>query len=266
MQLIIKQTLGLFMLCLITMGLKAQTMGPDTLVSAIKTNDLGTPDSIILNVDDFGNMVVPWHGKVISKFGPRRSRMHTGTDVKLLKGDTVRCAFDGIVEIDKAHYGYGLLVTVNHAHGITTYYGHLSKILVKKGQTVKAGDVVGLGGQTGRATTAHLHFELRVNGKPVNSQQVFDFENNTFLCKAIVPSKPKSTVTQKPSTDVATANPSLQPAAAVAGNDSITHTIKKGDTLYKLAKTYGTSVNNICALNGISARTTLKIGNELKIR
>jgi len=266
MQLIIKRTLGLFILCLITMSLKAQAMGPDTLISAIKPNDLGTPDSIILNADDFGNMMVPWHGKVISKFGPRHSRMHTGTDVKLQKGDTVRCAFDGIVDIDKSHYGYGLLVTVNHAHGVTTYYGHLSKILVRKGQSLKAGDVIGLGGQTGRATTTHLHFELRVNGKPMNSQQVFDFENNTFICKTIVPAKPKNTATAKPSTDVATANPSLQSSSAVASTDSITHTIKKGDTLYKLAKTYGTSVNNICSLNGITTRTTLKIGNELKIR
>jgi len=248
------------------MGLKAQAMGPDTLKSAIKTTDIGTPDSIILNASDFGNIVVPWHGKVISKFGPRRTRMHTGTDVKLLKGDTVRCAFDGIVDLAKTYFGYGLLVTVNHAHGVTTYYGHLSKILVKNGQLLKAGDVVGLGGQTGRATTTHLHFELRVNGKPVNPQQVFDFDNNTFVCKTIVPAKPKSTATQKPSTTVVTANASLHSSSTEPAANSITHTIKKGDTLYNLAKTYGTSVNNICSLNGITPRTTLKIGNELKIR
>lgn len=265
MQIFIKRALSLFVICLLTMSLKAQALGPDTLITAIKANDLGTPDSIILNANDFGNMMVPWHGKVISKFGPRHSRMHTGTDVKLQKGDTVRCAFDGIVDIDKSHYGYGLLVSVNHAHGVTTYYGHLSRILVKKGQTLKAGDVVGLGGQTGRATTTHLHFELRVNGKPTNSQQVFDFENNTFVCKTIVPAKPKSNATPKLSADVASVNPSLQTAAS-APTDSVTHTIKRGDTLYKLAKRYGTSVNTICSLNGITAHTTLKVGNELKIR
>jgi murein DD-endopeptidase MepM/ murein hydrolase activator NlpD len=253
----------------LSMGINAQSSNPDTLILSATDVKIGTPDSIILNANDFGEITVPWQGKVISKFGPRRSRMHYGTDVKLLKGDTIRCAFDGIVDINKSHYGYGLLVTVNHAHQVTTYYGHLSKILVTKGQAVKAGDVIGLGGRTGRATTTHLHFELRVADKALNAQNIFDFENNKITSLAIKP-HPKSTSKALASkTEAGNNKQTVEASASVLNTNSdgtLSHIIQKGDTLYKLAKSYGTTVLALCSLNGISARTTLRIGNVLKIR
>lgn len=226
--------------------------------------------SIHLMKDLYGDMRVPFHGKVISKFGPRHSRMHTGTDVKLAKGDTVVCAFDGIVNISAPHYGYGLLVTVEHAQGITTYYGHLSKILVQKGQTIKAGEPLGLGGMTGRATTTHLHFEVRVNGKPINSQEVFDFDNNQFLAYHITPPAAKSIKTSatEPETQLlanntSSSNNTSSTSTATTESVSKSHRVQKGDTLYTIAKRYGVTIAHICELNNITMRSILSIGQTL---
>jgi len=117
----------------------------------------------------------PYLGKVISPFGSRGGRKHTGADIKLQKGDSVGAAMNGVVKMAKSYYGYGKLVILTHPDGFETYYAHLCKCLVKKGDTVRVGSVVGLGGRTGRATTNHLHFEVRKNGSPLNPEQYFCF-------------------------------------------------------------------------------------------
>jgi len=123
--------------------------------------------------------VHPTKGKVISAYRTKRRPGHTGTDIKLNLGDTVRCAFDGKVRLAKRYSGYGNLVLVRHHNGLETVYGHLSKMCVKQNQMVKAGDVLGLGGRTGRATTTHLHFETRIFGKSFDSAKYIDFESGT---------------------------------------------------------------------------------------
>ncbi len=120
-----------------------------------------------------------WHfplpgAKVISPYGQRGGRMHTGTDLKTKANDKIYAAFDGEVVFSDRFSGYGNLVRINHGNGFETYYAHNSKNLVKKGQHVKAGQVIALVGQTGRATTPHLHFETRINGKPQNPANYFD--------------------------------------------------------------------------------------------
>jgi len=120
---------------------------------------------------------LPGKGHIISRFGPRSGRMHTGTDIKMNTGDTIYAAFDGIVTRRKYYYGYGNMVVLDHGNNIETYYAHLSAYIVKDGDSVQMGDPIGLAGATGRATTSHLHFEIRENGKPYDSELVFDFEN-----------------------------------------------------------------------------------------
>lgn len=115
--------------------------------------------------------------KVISPYGKRGGRMHTGVDLKTKPNDTIYAAFDGEVVFSGQYYAYGNLIRIMHAHALETYYGHNSKNLVEKGQTVKAGQAIAIVGQTGRATTPHLHFETRVNGKHRNPSKYIKLTN-----------------------------------------------------------------------------------------
>jgi murein DD-endopeptidase MepM/ murein hydrolase activator NlpD len=133
--------------------------------------------------------VFPFKGKVISPFGYRGRRIHTGTDIKLKLNEEVYAAFDGVVRMAKRYSGYGNIVVIRHANGLETCYSHLNKIKVKVNQEVKSGDLVGLGGRTGRATTTHLHFETRFLGQPFNPEIILDFENYSLKSDSLVVDK-----------------------------------------------------------------------------
>lgn len=129
---------------------------------------------------DVSEYVAPVPGYVTSNYGYRSRfrRMHYGIDLKLQVGDTVRAAFSGKVRLTKYEgRGYGYYVVVRHPNGLETVYGHLSRFLVKPNQVVKAGEPIALGGNTGRSTGPHLHFEARYLGVPINPANIFDFEN-----------------------------------------------------------------------------------------
>ena len=127
---------------------------------------------------DLRGFCMPTTSRVVtSNFGPRWRRQHAGIDVKVYIGDTIRAAFDGKVRITKYdRRGYGYFVVIRHPNGLETLYGHLSKIIAKEDAVVKAGDIIGLGGNTGRSTGSHLHFETRLLGQPINPAFMFDFE------------------------------------------------------------------------------------------
>ena len=128
----------------------------------------------------------PHPGKVNSTFGWRKGRVHSGIDLQLEWGDTVLAAFDGVVRVSKYHKAYGNFIIIRHFNGLETLYAHLKKRDVLHGDTVLAGDLIGLGGSTGRSTGAHLHFETRFLGHPIDPEVFIDFENRCL----------KSTVTQ----------------------------------------------------------------------
>lgn len=127
--------------------------------------------------------------KVISAYGRRGGRQHSGTDLKTKANDDIYAAFDGEVVFSGPYHGYGNLIRIKHANGLETYYSHNSKNLVKIGDRVKAGRVIALTGRTGRATTEHLHFETRVNGRVVNSNTYFDHVHHTIRLNAFKKSK-----------------------------------------------------------------------------
>ena len=118
--------------------------------------------------------------RVISPYGRRDGRQHTGTDLKTKNRDRIYAVLDGEVVFSGNSRGYGNLVRIQHLNGLETYYSHNSKNLVKVGDFVRAGQVIALTGQTGRASTPHLHFETRVNGKAVNSDRYFDHVRHTI--------------------------------------------------------------------------------------
>lgn len=220
-------------------------------------------DTILITFLSAGQskFVMPYKGQVISKYGPRRGRMHTGTDIRLNSGDTVRNAFDGKVRLAKRFSGYGNLVLVRHNNGLETIYGHLKTIKVKVNDSIKAGDLIGLGGRTGRATCNHLHFETRLFGQPFDSNKYIDFETFNLRSDKIYYANKRFEVDK--------ANFRKKPlpsdgADFVAGAGT-KHVIRKGDNLSTIARRYHTSVKKICAANKITAQTTLKIGRVLKI-
>lgn len=126
-------------------------------------------------------------GKVISAYGSRGG--HTGSDIKTCANDTIRCVFDGIVRMAKRYGGYGKVIVVRHANGLETLYSHNSKNMVVVGDTVKAGQTIGLTGRTGRATTEHLHFELRMDGQHFNPNLLFDMKSGKPLKRTLVGTK-----------------------------------------------------------------------------
>ena len=123
--------------------------------------------------------------KVISPYAGRR-RHHSGVDLKTCANDTIVSAFEGIVRLAKPYYAYGNVVVVRHYNGLETVYSHNSKNLVKPGDHVKAGQPIALTGRTGRATTEHLHFEVRVNGQHFNPNMVFNLEERKLNDQCLV--------------------------------------------------------------------------------
>lgn len=206
-------------------------------------------DTTAVSVSAF-DQFSPIKGKVISPFGYRGGRKHTGSDIKLQRGDTVKAAYCGRVIKACSYYGYGNLVILKHANNIQTYYSHLSKCLVQVGDSIVAGKPIGLGGRTGRATTDHLHFEVRFNNVAHNPENFFDFSNGTVRIPfiAYTPAPIKITI----------------PSKKIELTDDFV-IIKKGDTLYALAKQYGTTVKKIQELNKMG-NSVLKVGMKLKIK
>ena len=190
--------------------------------------------------------------KITSPFGPRWRRMHNGLDLKVNIGDTIVAAFDGKVRIVKyERRGYGKYVVIRHDNGLETVYGHLSKQLVEENQLVKAGEVIGLGGNTGRSTGSHLHFETRFLGIAINPIYMFDFPKQDIVADTYTFRKTKS-VKRAGSHDTQVADGAIR-----------YHKVKSGDTLSRIAKLRGVSVSTLCKLNRIKPTTTLRIGQVL---
>lgn len=220
-------------------------------------------DTIVITLlENFNTKFIqPVKGPVISKYGPRRGRMHTGTDIRLNSGDTVRSAFDGRVRLARRFSGYGNLVLVRHNNGLETIYGHLKAISVKVNDTIKAGDLIGLGGRTGRATCNHLHFETRLFGQPFDSNKYIDFEAGSLRSDKVYYANKRAEI------DLHNFKKKPLPSdgTELAAGGATKHVIRKGDNLSTIARRYQTSVKKICANNKITAQTTLKIGRVLWI-
>ncbi len=265
--------------------------------------------------------VHPFDGSKSSDFGYRRGRGHYGVDINLETGDPVMAAFEGRVRIAKRNKSYGNLVVIRHANGLETFYAHLSKLKVRQGDLVEAGQVIGLGGNTGHSYGSHLHFEVRYMGIPLNPNNFISFEEKKLLTDNYVitmgdfaylndeaarkastkksnryrsPAKPKSSLTlplalepvpqktlaaaptaritskpvtaaKAPASAKASAGKPVKKPVATSKSGARVYVVKKGDTLYKIAKMYGTTTDKICEKNGITTKTTLNVGRKLKV-
>jgi LysM repeat protein len=224
---------------------------------------------VLKDIDD--EFVIPVKGIVTSRYGPRGRRHHNGIDLDLETGDSVVAAWSGRVRYAKFNEGgFGNLVIIRHDNGLETFYAHLSKISVGPNQVVKAGEAIGLGGNTGRSYGSHLHFEVRFYDLPMNPEEVIDFttkncrDENLFVHKGLF--RPGA----KPShLNTAPANNNTATAATIAPATSNTnkyYKVRSGDTLSSIAAKNRTTISKLCQLNGIRQTTILQVGRNLRVR
>ena len=241
-----------------------------TKIQVYNTELKDLPISMVIDlVDSLKSYHYPHKGRVTSKYGPRRRRIHQGTDIDLETGEPIYATFDGRVRITTyVRYGYGNLVVIRHDNGLETYYAHLSEINVKPNQWVTAGQVIGKGGNTGRSTGSHLHYEIRYKGQTFDPERLIDFttgtlRRETFLLKKTYFS-PYSRFTQDFDEEIQSEEEDKKIAAEAAAKKY--HIVKRGDTLGRIAINNRTTVTKLCQLNGIKKTTVLQIGQRIRVR
>lgn len=234
------------------------------------------PDSFRINLRNF---CMPTTNRVItSKMGPRWGRMHKGLDIKVYIGDTIRAAFSGKVRIKKyERAGYGKYLVIRHNNGLETIYGHMSDWLVEENQVVKAGQPIGLGGNTGRSTGSHLHFETRLCGVALNPALLFDFVNQdvtadyymfrkeTFEHESVAINK-NLLLEGGHSNELAkkTDNNNGRNRNVREFSETKYHKVSVGETLTSIAKRRGTTVAQLCKLNHLTRDVKVRPGQILR--
>ena len=229
---------------------------------------------------DLRHFTMPTTSRVItSNFGSRWGRQHKGLDIKVYIGDTIRAAFSGKVRIVRYEAGgYGKYIVIRHNNGLETIYGHLSRQLVEENQEVRSGEVIGLGGNTGRSTGSHLHFETRLCGVALNPALMFDFraqdvtgdyyafnketyDNESTNATRLRGKQDSSTYASTNSSDDYATNKRTTSGLT----DQISyHKVKKGETLERIAKKRGVTIEKICKLNHITKTMRLRPGQILR--
>ena len=223
-----------------------------TWASSVVHYNSAMPDSFRI---DLRNYVMPTPSvKVTDIFGyrPNRRRVHQGLDIKVQTGDTIYAAFDGKVRITSyQRRGYGHYVVIRHNNGIETLYAHLSKKLVEANDNVKAGDPIGLGGNTGRSSGSHLHFETILMGKSLDPALMFDFKNQKMTGECYLYRRPGSKYIENGQ-------------VKIAGPEKKYHKVRSGDTIERIARKYGVSQRRIFELNGLKSNSIIRPGQTLR--
>jgi LysM repeat protein len=193
-----------------------------------------------------GDFVFPFDGRLTSPYGWRDSAFHRGIDIDLEKGDTVSAAFTGMVRFAGKQGGYGNVVIIRHYNGLETVYAHLSRIKCRAGDIVNAGQLIGLGGSTGHSTGSHLHFETRFRGVAINPAYIIDLEKRKLVSEKIDLVRTKQ-------------------GYAVRPGGVQFHTVKRGESITKIAQQYGRSIQQIRTYNGWSSGVRVKQGQQVRV-
>ncbi len=220
-------------------------------------------------VDSLRSYRYPIKGRITSRYGLRRKVNHNGIDIALKVGDTICSAFDGRVRFSKAtETGYGTLVIVRHDNGIETYHGHLSKRLVEAGDRVVAGQPIALGGNSGRSTGPHLHFECRYMGQSFDPERLIDFRTGDLRRDHLLLKRAYFSIHSKYEQDwngeKVLADADKKEAELSA--ERRYYKVRPGDNLSIIAKRNYTTVSNLCRLNGIKSTSILQIGKVLRVK
>ena len=236
------------------------------------------PDSFKIDLRHF---CMPTPSRVVtSNFGSRWGRPHKGLDIKVYIGDSIRAAFSGKVRIVRYEAaGYGKYIVIRHPNGLETIYGHLSEQLVSENQTVRAGEVIGLGGNTGRSTGSHLHFETRLCGVALNPALMFDFRNqdvtgdyfvynsNTYDRESADATRIRGKIGNGGYTrDLVQDGEPGRYSGHIKENSAeiLYHKVKAGETIQSISKKRGVSIDKICQLNHLSSKSHVRPGQILR--
>lgn len=225
------------------------------------------PNSAVIDVR--GYRMPTGNNRVNSNYGYRSrfKRMHKGIDLHIRMNDTIYAAFSGVVRLTNYEAkGYGNYVILRHGNKLETVYGHLNRFLVKRGQNVKAGQPIALGGSTGRSTGPHLHFETRFMGYAINPSAIFDFANRTTHTDFYTFNKKTYTQARSFAQNKSVASPSDEPRYVPAKSHPDTYTVKAGDNIASVARMAGINKTKLLQLNGLKASDRLKVGQVLKIK
>ena len=240
------------------------------------------PDSYKIDLRHF---CMPTTSRAItSNFGARWGRAHRGLDIKVYVGDTIRAAFSGKVRVVKYNAGgYGKYIVIRHNNGLETIYGHLSKQLVSENEMVRAGDVIGLGGNTGRSTGSHLHFETRLCGLALNPALMFDFRaqdvtgdyyvynHATYERESAEATRLRGVIGNGGYTREDVLGTSYMANNSKSAKEEVDETTEKlyhkvtsGETLYSIARKRGVTVEKLCRLNNLNKKSKIKAGNIIR--
>ncbi len=223
------------------------------------------------------NLIDPEHGKRFvfptppqarptSHFGPRRRRFHYGIDLAMRTGEPIYAAFDGVVRFSKYNSSYGHLVVIRHDNGLETYYAHLSKRHVAPGMHVKAGDIIGLCGNTGRSRGSHLHFEIRYKGNAMNPENVISTDTRDLLSPTLTLTHNSFRKVAKAGKENRNVSSTRRTGSSNYSSDGKYYKVRTGDTLSRIAKRNGTTVSKLCKLNGLRETSIIRPGQKLRIR
>ena len=229
----------------------------------------------ILLVDSAHGYCIPHPGPVTSRYKYRWRRAHKGVDIGLDEGDAIYAAFDGVVRAalpSRMTGGYGNVLVIRHVNGLETYYGHLSDYVVESGDIVKAGELIGYGGNTGRSTGPHLHFETRYMGQAFDPERIFDLEKGTLRSEIFTLKKHYFNInshygmSDRQSLEASKKKEKPKTTSKSKSKAPVYYKVKKGDTLSKIASRNKTTVPNLCKLNKISAKKPLKVGQRIRVK
>lgn len=231
---------------------------------------------------DLRGFCMPTPSRVVtSNFGYRArwGRQHKGLDIKVYIGDTIRAAFSGKVRIVRYEAGgYGKYVVIRHGNGLETIYGHLSKQLVAEDQEVRAGEPIGLGGNTGRSTGSHLHFETRLCGVALNPALMFDFRNQDVTGDYFVFNRASYERESEEATrergmvgnggytadQVRGSRSNSEFGEGSSQMEKLYHKVSAGETIASIARRRGVTVEQICRLNHLTPTTKVRPGMILR--
>ena len=225
----------------------------------VNVQDLPEEVDVVL-CDSTHGFHVPGDGPVVSPYKVRKGHNHQGVDLDVEFGGPIYAAFDGIVRValpSRYTGGYGNVVVLRHANGLETYYGHMTHYVVSPDDLVKAGEIIGYCGSTGRSTGPHLHFETRYRGQSFDPERIIDFKTGTLRDTVFTLKKHYFSIYS---------HEGQSDKESKAASGRVIYVVKKGDTLGSIAKKNGTTVSKLCKLNNISEKKMLRIGQKIIVR